>query len=84
MPRANQQWVEELDFAIEEWTLGGVRLVEVLGRVHLLKWLPPPFFAATKMRPVARIALPMFSANGCLGPCERASTTASTARFRRL
>jgi hypothetical protein len=34
MPRANQHWVEELDFAIEEWTLDGVRLVEVLGRVH--------------------------------------------------
>jgi hypothetical protein len=37
MPRGNQHWVEELDFAIEEWTLNGVRLVEVLGRVHLLE-----------------------------------------------
>jgi hypothetical protein len=37
MPRANQHWVEELDFAIEEWTLDGVHLVEVLGRVHLLE-----------------------------------------------
>jgi hypothetical protein len=31
--------VAELDFAIEEWTLDGVRLVEVLGRVHLLEIL---------------------------------------------
>ena len=37
VPRANQHWVEDLDFAIEEWTLDGVRLVEVLGRVHLLE-----------------------------------------------
>jgi hypothetical protein len=29
MPRANQNWVEELDFAIEEWTLNGVRIIEV-------------------------------------------------------
>jgi hypothetical protein len=29
--RANQHWVEELEFAIEEWTLDGVRLVD-LGR----------------------------------------------------
>ena len=33
MPRANQHWVEELDFAIEEWTLDGVRL-DVPGRAH--------------------------------------------------
>src|SRR5215472_8703164 len=37
MPRANQHWVEELDFEIAEWTHDGVRLVEVLGRVHLLE-----------------------------------------------
>jgi hypothetical protein len=37
MPRGNQHWIEGLDFAIEEWTIDGVRLVEVLGRVHLLE-----------------------------------------------
>jgi hypothetical protein len=51
MPRANQHWVEELDFAIEEWTLDGVRLVEVLGRVHLLEMAHQAFVAAKKMRP---------------------------------
>jgi hypothetical protein len=57
VPRANQHWVEELDYAIEEWTLDGVRLVEVLGRFHLLEMAAPAFFAATQMRPAARIAL---------------------------
>ena len=46
MPRGNQHWVEELDFAIEEWTLNGVRLVEVLGRVHLLDMAHQAFVAA--------------------------------------
>jgi hypothetical protein len=50
MPRANQHWVEELDFAIEEWTLDGVRLVEVLGRVHLLAMAHQAFVAAKNMR----------------------------------
>ena len=57
MPRANQRWVEELDFAIEEWTLDGVRLVEVLGRVHLLEMAHQAFTAAKKMRPAVRLTL---------------------------
>jgi len=55
MPRANQHWMEELDFAIEEWTLDRVRLVEVLGRVHLLEMAHEAFAAAKKMRPASRI-----------------------------
>ena len=35
MPRGNQHWVEELDFAIDEWTLNGASLDEVLGRVDV-------------------------------------------------
>lgn len=57
MPRANQRWVEELDFAIEEWTLDGVRLVEVLGRVYLLEMAHQAFTAAKKMRPAVRLTL---------------------------
>ena len=54
---ANKHWVEELDFAIEEWTLDGARLVEVLGRVHLLEMANPAFSAAVQMRPAARVTL---------------------------
>ena len=57
MPRPNQHWVEELDFAIEEWTLDGVRLVEVLGRVHLLEMAHQAFVAAKKQRPASRLTL---------------------------
>jgi len=57
MPRANQHWIEELDFAIEEWTLDGVRLSEVLGRVHLLEMAHQAFSAAKKMRPASRLTL---------------------------
>ena len=57
MPRGNQHWVEELDFAIEEWTLDGVRLVEVLGRVHLLEMAHHAFVAAKQARPAARLTL---------------------------
>ena len=57
MPRGNQHWVEELDFAIEEWTLNGARLVEVLGRVHLLEMAHQAFVAAKKQRPASRLTL---------------------------
>ena len=57
MPRGNLHWVEELDFAIEEWTLDGVRLVEVLGRVHLLEMAHQAFTAAKKLRPASRLTL---------------------------
>ena len=57
MPRANQHRIEELDFAIEEWTLDGVRLTEVLGRVHLLEMAHQAFSAAKKMRPASRLTL---------------------------
>jgi hypothetical protein len=57
MPRGNQHWIEELDSAIEEWTLDGVRLVEVLGRVHLLEMAHQAFLAAKKMRPARRLTL---------------------------
>jgi hypothetical protein len=50
MPRANQRWVEGLDFAIEESTLDGVRLVEVLGRVHLLDMAHQAFSAIIEMQ----------------------------------
>jgi len=56
VPRANQHWVEDLDFAIEEWTLDGVRLVEVLGRVHLLEMAHEAFVAAKKQRPASTAA----------------------------
>ena len=55
MPRGNQHWVEELDFAIEEWTLNGASLVEVLGRVHLLEMALQAFGAAKKQRPASRL-----------------------------
>jgi hypothetical protein len=58
MPRANHHhWIEELDFAIEEWTLDGIRLIEVLGRVHLLEMAHQAFSAAKKMRPASRLTL---------------------------
>jgi hypothetical protein len=57
MPRPNQHWVEELDFAIEEWTLDGVRLVEVLGRVHLLELAHQAFVAAKKQRPASHLTI---------------------------
>ena len=57
MRRGNQHWVEELDFAIEEWTLDGARLVEVLGRVHLVEMAHEAFSAAKKMRPAGRLTL---------------------------
>ena len=57
MPRANQHWVEELDFSIEEWTLDGVRLVEVLGRVHLAEMANEAFVAAKRVRPTSRVTL---------------------------
>jgi len=57
MPRANQHWTEELDFEIAEWTLDGVRLVEVLGRVHLFEMADQAFTAAKKMRPAGRLTL---------------------------
>ena len=57
MPRPNQHWVEELDFAIEEWTLDRVRLVEVLDRVHLLEMAHQAFGAAKKQRPASRLTL---------------------------
>jgi hypothetical protein len=53
----NKHWAEELDYAIEEWTLDGARLVEVLGRVHLLEMANPAFSGAVQMRPGARITL---------------------------
>jgi hypothetical protein len=53
MPHGNQHWVEELDFAIEEWTLNGARLVEVLGRVHLLDMAHQAFVAAAKAKEYA-------------------------------
>jgi hypothetical protein len=62
MPHANQHWVEELDFAIEEWTHDGVRLVGVLGRVHLLEMAHQAFSAPKRCpsttppdRPVTQI-----------------------------
>jgi len=55
MSRGNQHWVEELDFAVEEWTLDGVRLVEVLGRVHLLEMAHQAFVAAKQIRPAGRL-----------------------------
>ena len=57
MPRGNQHWIDELDFAIEEWTLNGARLVEVLGRVHLLDMAHQAFVAAKQARPAARLTL---------------------------
>ena len=54
---ANRHWVEELDFEIAEWTFDGMRLVEVLGRVHLLEMAHDAFSAAKKMRPAAGITL---------------------------
>jgi hypothetical protein len=57
MPLANRHWVEELVFAVEEWTLDGVRVVEVLGRVHLLEMAHQAFVAAKNMRPGARLTL---------------------------
>jgi hypothetical protein len=57
MRRGNQHWVEELDFAIEEWTLNGVSLVEALGRVHLLDMAYQAFVAAKKQRPASRLTL---------------------------
>ena len=57
MPRVNQHWLEELDFEIAEWTLDGVRLVEVLGSVHLLEMAHQAFVAAKNMRPGARLTL---------------------------
>ena len=44
VPRANQHWVD------------GVRLVEVLGRVHLLEMAHEAFVAATKQRPASTAA----------------------------
>jgi hypothetical protein len=44
-------------FAIEEWTLDGARLVEVLGRVHLLEMAHQAFVAAKQMRPAGRLTL---------------------------
>jgi len=57
MPRGNQHWIEELDFAIEEWTPDGARLVEVLGRVHLLEMAHQALVAAKKLRPGSRLTL---------------------------
>ena len=57
MPRAKRHWVEELDLAIEEWTLDGIRLVEVLGRVHLLEMAHQAFSAARGQRPGAHLTL---------------------------
>ena len=66
MPRANQHWVEELDFAIEEWTLDGVRLVEVPGRV------PSPRAGARSRRSSVTLALACPSvATVKLVPCSK-------------
>jgi hypothetical protein len=63
MPRANQHRVEQLDFAIKEWTLDDVRLVEVLGRSTSWRWvtkpLPPPRSSAR------HLASPSVAAPSC-------------------
>jgi hypothetical protein len=53
----NRHWVEELDYAIEEWTFDGIRLVEVHGRVHLIEMAHQAFSAAKQMRPASRLML---------------------------
>jgi hypothetical protein len=53
----NYHWVEELDYAIEEWTLDGIRLVEVLGRVHLVEMANAAFSAAVQMRRASRLMM---------------------------
>jgi hypothetical protein len=42
---------------LEEWTLDGVLLVEVLGRVHLLEMAHRAFVVAKKQRPGSRLTL---------------------------
>jgi len=37
MGRPHQDWIEELGYSIEEWSPNEERLIEVLGRVHLME-----------------------------------------------
>jgi hypothetical protein len=84
MPRGNQHWIDELDFAIEEWTLDGVRLVEVLGRVHVLEMAHQAFVAAKKaapgIPPPPSVAAPRSCASCCLSRCEMMSSAMRTRR----
>jgi hypothetical protein len=62
IPRASsaeshQHWIEELGYSIEEWSPNEERLIEVLGRVHLMEMAASAFFAATNTRPRSVIRL---------------------------
>lgn len=57
MGKPNRHWVEELRYSIEEWSTTEERLLEVLGRVHLMEMATSAFFAAANMRPRSVIRL---------------------------
>jgi hypothetical protein len=69
--------------AIEEWALDGVRIVEVLSRVHSSRWLKKPFAAAKKQPPSSHLALRRDTqdyANGCPSPCDGKTLNENAAR----